>query len=183
MPPSLIKTFYKPAYFLPPGVRHLVFATFARHPRDSSKLKRCAGDRVIPGKRYRSDQRKVVAKRRVSWGGMARSRIETDRQKLATSRPCPIEYTAKLSRLSTRGQTPLSSISRPGEDSWLGQEAATSVSRSKAVSTRCFTCQPPLSPLLSSLLVISPPLMYSWEGEATGCIHSGCYKVVVGGTG
>lgn len=116
MPPSLIKTFYKPAYFLPPGVRHLVFATFARHPRDSSKLKRCAGDRVIPGKRYRSDQRKVVAKRRVSWGGMARSRIETDRQKLATSRPCSIEYTAKLSRLSARGQTPLSSISRPGED-------------------------------------------------------------------
>lgn len=152
-----------------PRSRHLVFATFARHSRDSSKLKRRAGDRgsfPVNGTYPRS----AKSSRETARFGMARSRIdETDRHR---SPSCPIEYTAKLSTF----------IQRPGVHTpdWPKKQLRIPL---KSCFHRCFNylSLPPPSP--PQLLVISPPLMYLCRRGTSGCIHSGCYKVVVGGTG
>lgn len=100
-----------------PRSRHLVFATFARHSRDSSKLKRRAGDRgsfPVNGTYPRS----AKSSRETARFGMARSRIdETDRQKLAI-----VPHLALFDRIH-RQIIHLYPASRCAH-SWLAQEAA-----------------------------------------------------------
>lgn len=125
-----------------PRSRHLVFATFARHSRDSSKLKRRAGDRgsfPVNGTYPRS----AKSSRETARFGMARSRIdETDRQKLA--------IVPHLARSNTPpNYPPLSSVQ---VCTLLIGPRSSSVSRSKAVSVAVSTTSLSPLPLLLSCL-------------------------------